>query len=286
MSKMTLPALQENSLTQYMAEINKFPMLSASEEMMLSVRYKIYNDVEAAQKLVTSHLRLVVKIAMTFRGYGLPISDIIAEGNLGLMHAVKKFDPEKGFRLSTYAMWWIKASINEFVLKSWSIVKVGTSANQKKLFYNLKRLKAKLIGEENAHLSDSNVSEIATELEVSEQEVKDMDRLMTGGNQSLNVVVGDENGAEQIDFVEDISANQEVAYGESEETDHNRKKLYGAMKRLNAREKDIIIKRRLIEKPQTLDDLSQHYGISRERVRQIENRAFEKLQEVLLQQVA
>ena len=285
MANISLPILQENGLTQYMAEINKFPILGEKEEYMLAVRYKIYNDIEAAQKLVTSHLRLVVKIAMTFRGYGLPVNDIIAEGNIGLMHAVKKFDPSKGFRLSTYAMWWIKASINEFILKSWSVVKVGTSANQKKLFYNLKRLKNKLTGADNQNLTDENVQAIATELEVSAEEVQDMDRLMSnGGGQSLNVMVHDDSDDEQINFVEDNSANQEDSLGNREEETLNNKLLYSAMKELNEREKDILTKRRLLEEPKTLEDLSQEYGISRERVRQIENRALEKLQAVMVPQ--
>lgn len=287
MSKLSLPILQENGLSQYMAEVNKFPVLDEKEEYMLAVRYKIYNDVEAAQKLVTSHLRLVVKIAMSFRGYGLPINDIISEGNIGLMHAVKKFDPSKGFRLSTYAMWWIKASINEFILKSWSIVKVGTSANQKKLFYNLRRLKNKLTGADNQNLTDENVQAIATELEVSAEEVQDMDRLMSnGGGQSLNVMVHDDSEDEQINFVEDNSANQEVELGQREEDSANHELLYSALKQLNEREKDIITKRRLLEEPLTLEDLSQEYGISRERVRQIENRALEKLQGLMVKAAA
>jgi RNA polymerase sigma-32 factor len=250
MSKLSLPILQENGLSQYMAEVSKFPVLDEKEEYMLAVRYKIYNDVEAAQKLVTSHLRLVVKIAMSFRGYGLPINDIISEGNIGLMHAVKKFDPSKGFRLSTYAMWWIKASINEFILKSWSIVKVGTSANQKKLFYNLRRMKNKLTGADHMNLTDANVADIASELKVSAEEVQDMDRLMSnGGGQSLNVMVHDDSEDEQINFVEDISANQEVELGQREEDSANHELLYSALKQLNEREKDIITKRRLLEEP-------------------------------------
>ena len=287
MSSLSLPILQENGLSQYMAEINKFPILSEKEEYMLAVRYKIYNDIEAAQALVTSHLRLVVKIAMSFRGYGLPVNDIIAEGNIGLMHAVKKFDIEKGFRLSTYAMWWIKASINEFVLKSWSIVKVGTSANQKKLFYNLRRLKNKLTeAGENANLTDANVNAIAKELKVSAEEVQDMDRLMSnGGGQSLNVMVHDDSDDEQINFVVDSAVDQEVELGNREEESVNNKLLYSAIDQLNEREKDILKKRRLLEEPKTLEDLSQEYGISRERVRQIENRALEKLQKVMLPQM-
>lgn len=287
MSKLALPILTENGLSQYIEAVNKFPILDEKEEYMLAVRYKIYNDIEAAQKLVTSHLRLVVKIAMTFRGYGLPVNDIISEGNIGLMHAVKKFDPTKGFRLSTYAMWWIKASIHEHVLKSWSIVKVGTSASQKKLFYNLKRMKNKLTADsDNMNLTDANVAEIAGELDVSINDVQDMDRLMTGGSSSLNVVVHDDSEDEKINFIEDNSANQEVALGEREEIEHNNKMLYSAISKLNEREKDILTKRRLLENPMTLEDISQEYGISRERVRQIENRAIEKLQKLIPNPVA
>jgi RNA polymerase sigma-32 factor len=287
MSKLALPILTENGLSQYIEAVNKFPILGEKEEYMLAVRYKIYNDIEAAQKLVTSHLRLVVKIAMTFRGYGLPVNDIISEGNIGLMHAVKKFDPTKGFRLSTYAMWWIKASIHEHVLKSWSIVKVGTSASQKKLFYNLKRMKNKLTAAgDGVNLSDANVAEIAGELDVSINDVQDMDRLMTGGSSSLNVVVHDDSEDEKINFIEDNSANQEVTLGEKEETEHNNKMLYSAISKLNEREKDILTKRRLLENPMTLEDISQEYGISRERVRQIENRAIEKLQKLIPSPIA
>jgi RNA polymerase sigma-32 factor len=282
MTKLALPILTENGLSQYIEAVNKFPILDEKEEYMLAVRYKIYNDIEAAQKLVTSHLRLVVKIAMTFRGYGLPVNDIISEGNIGLMHAVKKFDPTKGFRLSTYAMWWIKASIHEHILKSWSIVKVGTSAAQKKLFYNLKRMKNKLAADsDNMNLTDANVAEIAGELDVTIADVQDMDRLMTGGSSSLNVVVHDDSEDEKINFIEDNSANQEIELGEKEETEHNNKMLYSAISKLNEREKDILTKRRLLENPLTLEDISQEYGISRERVRQIENRAIEKLQKLI-----
>jgi len=283
MSKLALPILQENGLTQYIEEVKKFPVLAEQEEFMLAMRHKIYGDVEAAHKLVTSHLRLVVKIAMSFRGYGLPVNDIISEGNIGLMHAVKKFDPSKGFRLSTYAMWWIKASINEFILKSWSIVKVGTSANQKKLFYNLKRLKNKLtLASDSDNLSDENVAEIATSLKVSPQEVKDMDRLMSSGGQtSLNVTMYEDGEDEKLNFIEDKSANQETLLGEQEELDDNHTMLIHAMGKLNDREKDILTKRRLLETPLTLEDLSQEYGISRERVRQIENNALEKLQKIM-----
>ena len=282
MSKINLPILQENGLRKYIEEVNKFPVLEEKEEYMLAFRYKVYNDVEAAQKLVTSHLRLVVKIAMTFRGYGLPVNDIIAEGNLGLMHAVKKYDPSKGFRLSTYAMWWIKAAIHEFVIKSWSIVKVGTSSNQKKLFYNLRRLKNKLTaGSESNNLTDANISQIADELSVSVDDVKDMDILMSNGSQSLNVSNFDDSEEDQINFIEDSSDNQETTLSNKQEKDINHKILVLALDQLNHREKDIIKKRRLLETPKTLEDLSVEYGISRERVRQIENRAFEKLQKIM-----
>ncbi len=282
MSNISLPILQESGLAHYMSEISKFPILTEKEEYTLALRYKIYSDIEAAQKLVTSHLRLVVKIAMSFRGYGLPVNDIIAEGNIGLMHAVKKFDPSKGFRLSTYAMWWIKASINEFVLRSWSIVRVGSSANQKKLFYNLRRLKNKLTaGAESSNLTDANVSEIADELHVSITEVKDMDRLMSGGTSSLNVSAYEDGEDDKINFIADEHADQEVVLGEREEAVYNNSLLTKAIANLNDREKDILTKRRLLDEPKTLEDLSQEYGISRERVRQIENRAFEKLQALM-----
>ncbi len=284
MSKNTLPVIQEYGLTKYMDEISKFPVLEEKEEYMLAVRYKEHGDVNAAHKLVTSHLRLVVKMAMKFRGYGLPMNDVISEGNIGLMTAVKKFEPSKGFRLSTYAMWWIKASINEFVLKSWSIVKVGTSAAQKKLFYNLKRLKNQLSDDKSSSiLSDSTADLIAENLDVTAAEVKDMDNLMMGGlGSSLNVNMYEEGDGDKIDFVEDESANQEVVLGNQEEFDHNSSLLSEAMKNLTDREKDILKKRRLRENPLTLEDISQQYGVSRERVRQIENRAFEKLQSFIV----
>ncbi len=284
MSKINLPALQENGLTKYIAEVNKFPVLDEKEEYMLAVRFKEHGDVAAAHKLVTSHLRLVVKMAMKFRGYGLPMNDVISEGNIGLMTAVKKFDPSKGFRLSTYAMWWIKAAINEFVLKSWSIVKVGTSAAQKKLFYNLKRLKNQLSDDKSSsNLSDNTADLIAGNLDVTAEEVKDMDSLMAGGlGSSLNVKMYEDGDDDKINFVEDESANQEIVLGNRQELDHNKSLLLKAMKNLTDREKDILNKRRLREEPLTLEDISQEYGVSRERVRQIENRAFEKLQAFML----
>ncbi|MDX1949942.1 MAG: RNA polymerase sigma factor RpoH [Rickettsiales bacterium] len=283
MNRINLPAIQENGLSAYIEQVNKFPVLDEKEEFMLATRFKEHNDVTAAHKLVTSHLRLVVKIAMSFRGYGLPISDIISEGNIGLMTAVKKFDASKGFRLSTYAMWWIKASINEFILKSWSIVKMGSSATQKKLFYNLKRLKNQLLGDSSAvNMSDANTDEIADALDVSAEEVRDMDMLMSNKTQSLNTFMGEDSEDEKINFIEDKSDNQEVTLANNQELNFNKNLLAKAFENLNERERDIIKKRRLLENPKTLDDLSNLYGISRERVRQIENRALEKLQNFML----
>lgn len=284
MVRINLPALQENSLSKYIQEVNKFPVLDEKEEYMLAVRFKEHGDIAAAHKLVTSHLRLVVKMAMKFRGYGLPMNDVISEGNIGLMTAVKKFDPSKGFRLSTYAMWWIKAAINEFILKSWSIVKVGTSAAQKKLFYNLKRLKNQLSDDKSSsNLSDTTADLIAENLDVTSEDVKDMHSLMAGGmGSSLNVSMHEDSDDERINFVEDESANQEVILGNRQELDRNKNLLLQAMKNLTDREKDILNKRRLRENPMTLEDISQEYGVSRERVRQIENRAFEKLQTFML----
>ena len=219
---------------------------------------------------------------MSFRGYGLPVSDIISEGNIGLMHAVKKFEPSKGFRLSTYAMWWIKAAINEYILKSWSIVKVGTSATQKKLFFNLKRMKNKILGSSsNVNLTDEEAQSIADDLEVSRSEVKEIDQLMSKSNQSLNMTAYDDGEDEFIDYLEDTSQNQEAVYSQSEEESYKKSLLYKAVDRLNEREKDILTKRRLIDKPLTLEDLSQEYNVSRERIRQIENKAVEKLQKFI-----
>ncbi len=283
MSKINLPVIQENGLTAYIEQVNKFPILDENEEYMLAVRYKEHNDISAAHKLVTSHLRLVVKIAMSFRGYGLPINDIISEGNIGLMTAVKKFDPSKGFRLSTYAMWWIKATINEFVLKSWSIVKIGSSATQKRLFYNLKRLKNQLTGDSSSiNMSDANTDEIAETLDVTAEEVRDMDMLMSNKAQSLNTSIAEDSDDEKINFIEDKSDNQEVILANAQEENFNKALLAKALENLNDRERDIIRKRRLLENPLTLDDISNFYGISRERVRQIENRALEKLQNFML----
>lgn len=284
MSKNTLPVIQENGLSKYIEEVNKFPMLDEKEEYMLAMRLKEHQDLAAAHKLVTSHLRLVVKMAMGFRGYGLPLSDLISEGNVGLMTAVKKFEPSKGFRLSTYAMWWIKAAINEFVLKSWSIVKVGTSAAQKKLFFNLRRLKNQLSDDKSSsNMSDNTADLIAENLDVTSTEVKDMNNLMMGGlGSSLNTNMYEDGEDEKINFIEDQTANQEIVLGEKQELDNNKSLLYAAMKNLTDREKDILRKRRLLENPMTLEDISQEYGVSRERVRQIENKAFEKLQSFIV----
>lgn len=283
MSNIALPVIQGGSLSQYISEVNKFPVLEEKEEYDLAVSFKETGDITAAHKLVTSHLRLVVKIAMQFRGYGLPVTDIISEGNIGLMQAVKKFEPEKGFRLSTYAMWWIKASINEFVLKSWSIVKVGTSATQKKLFFNLKRLKGKILAKSNnVHLTEDQMQNIADDLDVSMQDVKDMNALMSSADESLNVSAYDDSEVQKLDYIEDNSSNQEEQYADDQERIYNSGILAAAMESLNDREKDILFKRRLSENPMRLEDLSQEYGVSRERIRQIENRAFEKLQQKIV----
>ena len=269
----------EGNLSRYLEEIRKFPMLSAEDEYTLAKDWKDTGNVEAAHQLVTSHLRLVAKIAMGYRGYGLPMAELIAEGNLGMMHAVKRFEPEKGFRLSTYAMWWIKASIQEYILRSWSLVKIGTTAAQKKLFFNLRRLKGEIKAIEDGDLNPENVTRIATELDVSEDEVISMNRRMAGGDHSLNAQVSTEGeSAEWQDWLVDDRETQDVQFAEAEEYDVRRKLMFEAMKDLNEREIAIIQARRLNDSPETLEDLSQRFGISRERVRQIEVRAFEKLQ--------
>ena len=269
----------EGNLSRYLEEIRKFPILSAEDEYTLAKDWKDTGNVEAAHQLVTSHLRLVAKIAMGYRGYGLPMAELIAEGNLGMMHAVKRFEPEKGFRLSTYAMWWIKASIQEYILRSWSLVKIGTTAAQKKLFFNLRRLKGEIKAIEDGDLNPENVTRIATELDVSEDEVISMNRRMAGGDHSLNAQVSTEGeSAEWQDWLVDDRDTQDVQFAEAEEYDVRRKLMFEAMKDLNEREIAIIQARRLNDSPETLEDLSQRFGISRERVRQIEVRAFEKLQ--------
>ena len=273
----------DNNLGRYLDHIKKFPMLDADEEYVLAKDWLDKQDTKAAHKLVTSHLRLVAKIAMGYRGYGLPVADLIAEGNIGMMHAVKKFDPEKGFRLATYAMWWIKAAIQEFVLKSWSQVKIGTTASQKKLFFNLRKIKGKINALEDGDLSPNQVNHIAKTLDVSEDDVISMNRRMLGGDHSLNAQINRNDGeeAEWQDMLSDERDNQETQFVNNQEKNIRNKMMVEALEHLKLREKDIIIKRRLIDTPKTLEELSQEYKISRERVRQIETRAFEKLQEAM-----
>lgn len=281
MTTMNLPALLPgNSIESYLREVHSFPMLTAEEEYMLAKRWQEHEDMAAAHRLVTSHLRLVAKIAMGFRGYGLPVADLVSEGSIGLMQAVKKFDPERGFRLATYAMWWIKAAIQEYVLKSWSLVKVGTSAAQKRLFFNLKRMKNQLEAVENGDMTPEHIEMIAAQLDVSEDEVMAMDRRMSAHDPSLNSLVGQEGSSVQwIDMLADDEDNQETVLLEQQETDHRMQLFESAMESLNEREQHIVRARRLEEPAQTLEDLSQVYGISRERVRQIEARAMEKIQD-------
>ena len=271
----------EQGLNRYMQEIRKFPLLEPEEEYMLAKAWVDHEDPEAAQRLVTSHLRLAAKIAMGYRGYGLPQSEVISEANVGLMQAVKRFDPEKGFRLATYAMWWIRASIQEYILRSWSLVKMGTTSAQKKLFFNLRKAKSKLGALEEGDLRPENVALIAHDLNVTEQEVIDMNRRLSGGDASLNATVGSGDGestAQWQDWLEDEDANQAEAFAEADELSARREMLISAMDVLNDREKDILMERRLRDDPMTLEDLSARYDVSRERIRQIEVRAFEKLQ--------
>jgi RNA polymerase sigma-32 factor len=273
----------ENNLGRYLDQIKKFPMLAAEDEYNLAKDWLDKNNTKSAHKLVTSHLRLVAKIAMGYRGYGLPVADLIAEGNIGMMHAVKKFDPEKGFRLATYAMWWIKAAIQEFVLRSWSQVKIGTTASQKKLFFNLRKIKSKINALEDGDLSPKQVNHIAETLDVPEADVISMNRRMLGGDHSLNAQMNRNDGEETEwqDLLTDDRENQETLFAKHEEKTIRNKLMIEALNLLKSREKDIIIKRRLTDEPKTLEDLSQEYKISRERIRQIENRAFEKLQEAM-----
>ena len=276
---MQLPVLSsEGNLSIYLQEIKKFPILTAEEEYMLAKRYKEHGDTEAAHKLVTSHLRLVARIAMGYKGYGLPITELISEGNIGLMQAVKKYDPEKGFRLSTYAMWWIRAAIQEYVLKSWSLVKIGTTAAQKKLFFNLKKIKNQLTSYNDGSLKPDQVKEIAERLDVTEAEVSDMEGRMSGTDYSLNAVVSDDGESEWQDWLVDEDADQEVKLAEREELSKRKNLLSKAINILNDREQEIISARKLSEIPKTLEELSKTYKISRERVRQIEEKAFAKLQ--------
>ena len=276
---MQLPVLSsEGNLSFYLQEIKKFPILTAEEEYMLAKRYKEHGDTEAAHKLVTSHLRLVAKIAMGYRGYGLPVTDLISEGNVGIMQAVKKFDPERGFRLATYAMWWIRAQIQEYVLHSWSLVKIGTTAAQKKLFFNLKKLKNQLSSIDSGNLSPENAREIASRLNVKEAEVLDMDNRLFSGDQSLNVQVGEEGDTEWQDMLVDSNDTQDNILANSNELSFRKKIFEKALEVLNDREKEIITLRKLKDRPVKLEELSKKFNISRERVRQIEEKAFEKLQ--------
>ncbi|MCV2864452.1 RNA polymerase sigma factor RpoH [Albidovulum sediminicola] len=269
----------EQGLNRYLQEIRKFPLLEPEEEYMLAKRWADHEDAPAAHKLVTSHLRLAAKIAMGYRGYGLPQAEVISEANVGLMQAVKRFDPERGFRLATYAMWWIRASIQEYILRSWSLVKLGTTSAQKKLFFNLRKAKSKIGALEEGDLRPENVAQIARDLNVSEDEVIDMNRRLSGSDASLNAQIGAEDGGSQWqDWLEDEDADQAGAYAEAEELEARRALMDRAMEALNERERDILIERRLREDPMTLEDLSTRYDVSRERIRQIEVRAFEKLQ--------
>ncbi len=283
MSTTQLPALlsPDGSLSRYLQEIRKFPMLAQEEEYMLARAWKEHGDTEAAHKLVTSHLRLVAKIAMGYRGYGLPLGELISEGNVGMMQAVKRFDPEKGFRLATYAMWWIRASIQEYVLRSWSLVKMGTTAAQKKLFFNLRRIKGQIEAIEEGDLKPENVAEIARRLGVTEDEVVSMNRRLTAPDSSLNAPLRDESDSEWQDMLVDEGMDQEERLVERSELSLRQQLLGDAMSVLNDREKHILTERRLKDEPATLEDLSQEYKISRERVRQIEVRAFEKLQKAM-----
>ncbi|THD36836.1 MAG: RNA polymerase sigma factor RpoH [Sphingomonas sp.] len=280
----TIPALGgEASLNRYLAEIKKFPVLTPEQEYMLAKRFEEHGDTEAAHQLVTSHLRLVAKIAMGYRGYGLPVSELISEGNIGLMQGVKKFEADRGFRLSTYAMWWIRASIQEFILRSWSLVKMGTTAAQKKLFFNLRRMKSKLDAFEDGDLSAENLKKIATDLGVTEDEVTSMNRRMAmGGDTSLNVSMREDGEGQWQDWLQDDAPLQDQVVAETQEADVRHTLLTEAMDDLNERERHILTERRLTDDPKTLEELSQVYGVSRERVRQIEVRAFEKLQKVMM----
>ena len=276
------PAISnEGGLSVYLDQIKKFPMLDAEEEYMLAKNWKTTGNVKSAEKLVTSHLRLVAKIAMRYKGYGLPMNEIISEGNVGLMQAVKKFEPEKGFRLATYAMWWIKASIQEYILRSWSLVKIGTTTAQKKLFFNLKKLKNHIAPKNEGDLKKDEVEKIANTLDVSEDEVISMNRRLSGKEQSLNAPIG-EDGDEWQDWVVDKEMDQELKIAHQDELDQRKDLLQDSIKILNDREKEILYARRLNENPSTLEDLSKKYKISRERIRQIENKAFEKLQKHML----
>jgi len=278
-----LPIIQmEGSLSSYLNEIKKFPMLTAEEEYMLAKSWRDRGDLKSAHKLVTSHLRLVAKIAMGYRGYGLPVSELVSEGNIGLMQAVKKFDPEKGFRLATYAMWWIKASMQEYVLRSWSLVKMGTTTAQKKLFFNLKKLKNQLSASSSGDLKPEHVNEISERLNVKKEEVVSMNRRMFGKEKSLNAPIKDEDGSEWQDWIVDESMDQELKITKEQEFSQRKKLMDDSISILNPREKEILIARKLSENVATLEELSKKYKVSRERIRQIETSAFEKLQKAML----
>lgn len=282
MAQTNLPILSaEGGLSRYLQEIRKFPMLEPDEEYMLAKRYKEHQDPGAAQRLITSHLRLVAKIAMGYRGYGLPISEVISEGNVGLMHAVKRFEPEKGFRLATYAMWWIRAAIQEYVLRSWSLVKIGTTAAQKRLFFNLRKIKGQIAALDDGNLHPDQIKQIATTLHVTESDVVSMNQRLSG-DASLNAPMrADEGASEWQDWLVDDTPDQETTLGETEEFSERMGLLTNAMSDLNEREKAIFQARRLRDEPATLEELAQEYNVSRERIRQIEVRAFEKVQEAV-----
>ena len=282
-SQMTnLPTPSVGGLSIYLSQIKKFPMLDAEEEYMLAKNWRENGNLQAAHKLVTSHLRLVAKIAMGYRGYGLPVNELISEGNIGLMQAVKKFDPDKGFRLATYAMWWIKASIQEYVLRSWSLVKMGTTTAQKKLFFNLKKLKNQIAPGQEGDLKDEQVKEISKRLDVDRDEVVNMNRRMMGQEKSLNDPIKSGENEEWQDWLVDESLDQELMVSQKQEYDDKKELLESSMKMLNQREKEIITARRLVDNPTTLEELSKKYKISRERIRQIETKAFEKLQKSMI----
>ena len=288
-AKSNLPVLSpDGNLSRYLEQIRSFPMLEQKQEYMLAKSWKEKGDIEAAHQLVTSHLRLVAKIAMGYRGYGLPVADLISEGNMGMMHAVKKFEPEKGFRLATYAMWWIKAAIQEYILRSWSLVKIGTTAGQKKLFFNLRRIKGQIQAIDEGDLKPEQVTHIADQLNVTEAEVMSMNQRMAGNDRSLNVPLSrdGEGSSEWQDWLKDDSPDQESTFADHEEYDARKNLMLDAMQGLNTREQRILAARRLSEPPLTLEDLATEFNISRERIRQIEVRAFEKLQKAVRDKAA
>ena len=278
-----LPSAQlEGGLSKYLAQIKKFPMLSAEEEYMLAKSWQNRGDLKSAQKLVTSHLRLVAKMAMGYRGYGLPVSELVSEGNIGLMKAVKKFDPEKGFRLATYAMWWIKASMQEYILRSWSLVKMGTTTAQKKLFFNLKKIKNQLSTFTSGDLKPEHVDEISKKLNVKKEEVVSMNRRLHGKEKSLNAPIKNEDGSEWQDWIVDDNLDQELKFSQEQEFNQRKKLMNDSIDILNPREKEILVARKLSENVATLEELSKKHKVSRERIRQIETKAFEKLQKAML----